>query len=78
MKSVLRWAGHPNPAGHNRILRLGAVLERTGLSRSTLYQMAKEGRFPSQYALGHRAVGWLESDVEAWIMQRVQASSSLS
>ncbi len=72
------WAGHAIPAGAttgiNRILRLGAVLDRTGLGRSTLYAMVKLGHFPPQVTLSLRTVGWLEADVEAWIQQRVQGS----
>ncbi len=78
MDTGMAWAGHGNPAGlnigNNRILRLGAVLDRTGLGRSTLYSMVKTGHFPPQVSLGLRAVGWLEADVEAWIRQRVQGS----
>ena len=53
------------------ILRLRTVLERTGLSRSTIYALMRTGEFPRQIALGPRSVGWLESDVEAWISARV-------
>ncbi|MDR3411824.1 MAG: AlpA family phage regulatory protein, partial [Formivibrio sp.] len=44
-----------------RILRLPNVLDRTGLSRSTVYQRVSEGRFPRPVSLGDRAVGWVES-----------------
>ena len=50
-----------------RILRLPSVKARTGLSRSTIYQRIAEGSFPRQVSLGPRAIGWLESDVDAWI-----------
>lgn len=51
----------------DRILRLRAVLDRTGLSRSTLYRKIQEGRFPRQIALGVRSAGWRESAVSAWM-----------
>jgi prophage regulatory protein len=54
------------------ILRLPQVEQRTGLSRSTLYQYMKDGYFPKPVPLGPRAVGWLESDVGDWIATRVQ------
>ena len=57
-----------------RILRIKKVNERTGLSRSTLYLLIKAGKFPAPIALGARAVGWLSSDVEAWIESRIAAS----
>ena len=54
------------------ILRRPQVEQRTGLSRSTLYQYIKEGNFPKPIPLGPRAVGWLESDVCDWIAARVR------
>ncbi len=56
------------------ILRLPAVLARTGLSRSTLYALMAEGQFPASVSLGMRSVGWLESDITDWIRQRLVAS----
>lgn len=51
----------------DRILRLPAVLDRTGLSRSTLYRKMQEGTFPKQIALSVRCAGWRESSVSAWM-----------
>jgi prophage regulatory protein len=56
------------------ILRLKQVKARTGLARSTLYERIKAGGFPRQVSLGARAVGWLESDIEAWITAQVERS----
>jgi prophage regulatory protein len=56
------------------ILRLRQVIGRTGLSRSTIYERIQSRTFPAQIRLGARAVGWLESDVEAWIGERLNAS----
>ena len=56
------------------ILRLKHVKDRTGLARSTIYDRIKAGDFPAQVSLGARAVGWLESDIEAWIARRVEQS----
>lgn len=51
----------------NRILRLRAVLDRTGLSRSTLYRKIQEGTFPRQIRIGVRCAGWRESAVNEWL-----------
>ena len=51
----------------NRILRLGMVINDTGLSRATIYRMMAAGAFPRQVALGARAVGWRERDIAAFI-----------
>ena len=54
------------------ILRLPAVIARTGLSRSTIYARIAQGTFPPPYNLGPRAVGWLKSEVVAWIGERIE------
>lgn len=51
----------------DRILRRPEVLERIGLSRSSLYLMMDEGRFPRPLRIGRRAVGWKASAIDAWI-----------
>jgi len=56
------------------ILRLPAVKVRTGLSRSTIYHRISEGSFPRPVGLGGRAVGWVESEVQRWVEQRIEAS----
>ena len=56
------------------ILRLPDVKARTGLSRSTIYLRVSEGKFPAPIALGVRSVGWIESEVDAWIAERIQMS----
>jgi prophage regulatory protein len=58
----------------NAILRLPEVKTRTGLSRSTIYLRVAEGTFPEPIKLGDRAVGWLESEVEAWLQKLIEAS----
>lgn len=51
----------------DRILRIRTVLERTGLSRSTLYRRIEQGNFPKQIRISERCIGWRESAVEAWM-----------
>jgi prophage regulatory protein len=57
-----------------KIIRLQAVKARCGVSRSTLYNWMAAGRFPSPVALGVRSVGWVESEINAWIAARIDAS----
>ena len=57
------------------ILRLPAVKARTGLSRSTIYLRVAQGTFPRQISIGVRAVGWLDSAVQAWIFERIEAAA---
>jgi prophage regulatory protein len=51
----------------DRILRLNTVLDRTGLSRSTLYRKIDQGTFPRQVKISERCAGWRESAVDAWL-----------
>jgi prophage regulatory protein len=57
-----------------KILRLDSVMERTGLSRSSIYQKISEKKFPPQISLAANSVGWIESEVEAWIADRISES----
>ena len=59
------------------ILRLPAVKQRTGLSRSTIYLRISQATFPSPISLGDRAVGWLEEEIEQWLEERISASRNL-
>ena len=59
-----------------RVLRLPRVQARTGLARSTIYVRVANGSFPQPIRLGARAVGWIESEVDAWIREQIAASRS--
>lgn len=53
------------------ILRIAAVQARTGIrAKSTLYQMIAKGEFPKPRKLSSRSVGWISSEVDAWINSR--------
>jgi len=58
------------------ILRRKQVEDRTGLSRSTIYLRIQEGTFPKPINLGARAVGWLESEIEAWLAACIENRDS--
>src|SRR5689334_20753685 len=54
-----------------RLLRIDDVADRLGgISRSQVWRMVKDKRFPKPRRLGLRAVGWLEQEVSAWIIGR--------
>ena len=55
-----------------KVLRLPEVIVRVGLKRASIYQRIQTGIFPKPIPLGPRAVGWLEHEVEAWLVERVQ------
>ena len=56
------------------ILRLPDVIQRTGLSRSTIYARIKSGHLIPPIKLGPRAVGWLSSDIDEFISSLVTMS----
>ena len=58
------------------ILRIGRVMERTGLSRTTIWRMVKAGTFPKPVELGSRARGWRSKDVDKWLEDRPVAGES--
>jgi prophage regulatory protein len=60
------------PAGDIRVLRLPQVCKVTGLCRSSVYQMETEQRFPRRIKIGARSVGWIESEVQNWLRQRIE------
>ena len=59
----------------SRLLRLPAVLGRTGLGRSAMYALMSAGRFPQPLQIGARAVAWLEDEIEEWIKSRPRGGS---
>jgi prophage regulatory protein len=54
------------------ILRLKHVKPRVALSRSAIYSRMAAGDFPPPLHLGPRAIGWLQSDIDAWIESRIR------
>lgn len=62
------------PESPLRFLRLADVRARVPYSRSTIYQLVAEGKFPKPIRLGERAVAWLESEVDAWIASRIESA----
>jgi prophage regulatory protein len=54
-----------------RILRLPAVIDRTGNSRSPIYADIQLGLFPRPIKIGARAAGWPEHEIEQIIVARI-------
>ena len=63
-----------SPMEGERFLRIHDVLKITGLSKSQIYSLAKQEKFPQPIKLGTRASGWLCSEVADWIQQRIELS----
>ena len=65
------------------ILRHKQVEARTGLSRSTIYAKLRRNpkrptdydpTFPTPISVGAKAVGWIESELDAWLIAQVDKS----
>lgn len=55
-----------------RIIRLKEVIETSGLARSTIYKYIGEGTFPAPVSLGDRTIGFVESEIQDWILARIE------
>lgn len=65
---------HASPqATGTSILRRKAVEQITGLSRSSIYAMVKDGTLPAPIRLSSNAVGWVSAEIEAWIQDRIDS-----
>jgi prophage regulatory protein len=59
-----------------RILRLPAVIEKSGMARSTVYKQISDGLWVRPIALGPRSVGFVQYEVEAILSARVMGASN--
>lgn len=66
-KKVKQAAPAPTAPVADRMLRIDAVMARTGLGKTSIYAQSAAGKFPRQIPLGGRASGWRESDVDTWL-----------
>jgi prophage regulatory protein len=55
----------------NNILRLRHVITKTGLSKSTIYTLLSEGKFPARIQLSSRSIGFSEIEVDNWIAEKL-------
>ena len=53
------------------LLRFPTVRERTGLSRSTIWRLERQGEFPKHRRTSANAVAWVEAEVLSWIHLKV-------
>lgn len=51
-----------------KIIRVEEVMQRVQLSRSTIWRLEKAGKFPTRVRIGEKAMGWLEADIEQWLL----------
>jgi prophage regulatory protein len=56
-----------------RFLRFPAVRARTGLSRSTIWRLERQGSFPRHRRISRNAVAWVEDEVAEWMRSKLSA-----
>ncbi|MCU7833680.1 MAG: AlpA family phage regulatory protein [gamma proteobacterium symbiont of Taylorina sp.] len=55
---------------NQHIYRKPYLRKLTGLSDSTIWRLEKKGDFPKRRKITARLVGWLKTEVDAWIENR--------
>ncbi len=53
-----------------RVIRFAEVRSKVGLSRTTIWRLEQDGRFPRRRQLSAGAVGWIAEEVEEWLQNR--------
>lgn len=72
----------PQQATHEprgRLIRLNEVENFTGLKKSTIYALMREGGgFPHPVRLTARAVAWREAEIQAWCAARSSTAEQVT
>lgn len=55
-----------------KILRCKEVEKKLSIGHSKIYQMIEQGTFPKPIRLGPKSVGWLESEIDAWLEEKIK------
>lgn len=63
----------PASAPRERLLRIAEVRLQVGISSSQIYRLIALGQFPRSVPLPGRGAVWPESEIQAWIAERIAA-----
>ncbi|MBL5979704.1 AlpA family phage regulatory protein [Comamonas sp. NyZ500] len=55
------------------VIPMDEVLIRTALSKSMLYKLLRQDKFPHPTPMSNRSIGWFEADIENWLQARKAA-----
>lgn len=55
-------------------LSLGQVMNKTTLCKSNIYKLMSNGEFPKNFTVSGKRKAWLESDVEEWMLSKLEAT----
>ncbi|MFW1853065.1 helix-turn-helix transcriptional regulator [Acinetobacter guillouiae] len=59
-----------------RLIRRKEVQAKTGYGPSSIYAEMAKGRFPKPVVLSERRVAWVESEIDAWIAERIASRNA--
>jgi len=62
---------------YDPLINIDEVGEESGLGRSTIYQLMKNGEFPKPIKLTSKIRRWQQSKVRGWVISRIAASQQL-
>jgi prophage regulatory protein len=60
---------------HDRFVREAERRKITGLSRSTWWRMERLNQAPRRHRISESGVGWLLSELNAWMQSRAQKAA---
>ena len=49
------------------VVRPKHITQVTGLSATTVWRLERDGKFPQRRKIGPGCVGWIYSEIEAWM-----------
>ncbi|MDW8371840.1 MAG: AlpA family phage regulatory protein [Geminicoccaceae bacterium] len=55
-----------------RLLKIGEVVNITGISKSVIYAMVRRGEFPPPIKIGYKTARWSSEEVYAWMRDIVR------
>lgn len=65
-----------NEVTKENLIRFPEVQRRTGYGKAWIYRLIKKGQFPKQVRTGIRSIAFVESEVDAWIDNKISTSRS--
>ncbi|MBL6930570.1 MAG: AlpA family phage regulatory protein [Rhodospirillales bacterium] len=55
-----------------KLLKINDVIELSGLSRSSVYALAQQNKFPKPLKQSERSSAWVEDEIKEWIAERIK------
>lgn len=73
----MKQEANPQRPHQERIIRFPQVAQIVGISRATVFRLERSGDFPRRVQVGPRSVGWLLSEITAWLEACPRTNSNL-